>query len=61
MADKDPQWTAGESRVFPYLNVYVAVVLSAVFSETLFAAWKVNQPKPVFAEEREEAAEEDVL
>ncbi|TEB39308.1 transcription factor [Coprinellus micaceus] len=25
------------------------------------AAWKVNQPKPVFAEEREEAAEEDVL
>ena len=42
------------------MNVYVAAVLNAVFSETLSAAWRVNQPRAVFAEEREEE-EEDVL
>lgn len=47
--------------VFPNRIAYVAMALTAVFSETLFAAWKVNQPKPVFAEEPVEEKEEDVL
>lgn len=36
VAEKDPKWTGGKSRVFPNRTIYVAMGLSTVFSETLF-------------------------
>jgi len=42
------------------LRVFTLCELTAVFAETLFAAWKVNQPKPIFAEEAIEEEKDDL-
>lgn len=76
LADKDPQWTAGESYFAERLSSVAFVTAAGARAETIFlfvdvdwltltwpkpccAAWKVNQPTPVFSTEGGEEETED--
>lgn len=57
------KWTGAEHRQRTRAETYLifgdVCMMMADVAETLFSAWKTNQPKPVFAEEDTRDTKED--